>query len=115
MKIQFQELIDSGMVEPVSQKALSICVSLAEESQKFILPKGGFLLEDKNLKGLDDNGRLNLPFDSIALEYESAETNLGPRDQPSTKRIVFAKQAEQGVTVIAVSYYDNMGFFHPYP
>lgn len=40
-------------------------------SQKFILPRGGFLLEDESLRAIDEAMELRLPFPTIALEYQA--------------------------------------------
>lgn len=47
-------------------------MAAAVSSQKFILPRGGFLLEDESLRAIDESSELRLPFPTIALEYSSA-------------------------------------------
>jgi len=46
-------------------------MAAAVSSQKFILPRGGFLLEDESLRAIDEAMELRLPFPTIALEYQA--------------------------------------------
>lgn len=48
-------------------------MAAAMVAQKFILPRGGFLLEDESLRAIDETMELRLPFPTIALEYQSSK------------------------------------------
>lgn len=67
-------------------------IDLAGASQKFILPDGGMLLEDNELKALDGAESLRLPHPFVALEW------------PDTKSIIFAREHESSgdIAVTAV-------------
>lgn len=64
-----------------------------EGSVKFVLPEGGLFIEDMNLKGLDGGYLiLNLPFETIALEYSHP-------DGDSPKRIIVASEAGDSLVI----------------
>lgn len=44
-------------------------IDLASASQKFILPPGGILIEDAELKAIDGDEKLRLPHPFVALEF----------------------------------------------
>ena len=73
---------------------------LAATSQKFTLPEGGMIFEDSELKALNDLDDLNLPFETIALEYAV------PGHAYSTKRIIFVCQTSEGVSIHPADYVD---------
>lgn len=97
--------------------SVSQAVDLAQISTKFILPSGGRLFDDKELRGLDETVELRLPYPYIALEYhqppmrEAYEAamylNGEPVFQPeeavvAPKRIAFARERDQWIIVTIV-------------
>jgi hypothetical protein len=51
------------------------CLYVLHKAVKFMLPFGGRVLEDTELKGLDPSLKLRLPFPIIALEYPNRSPN----------------------------------------
>lgn len=95
---------------------LSHAIDLAQASQKFLLPDGGRIYDDKEYRSLDENEPLSLPYPFIALEYsrqrdviaESAETY-------SSKVIIFARQRDDAIVFMPVIWLDRYGFWGPMP
>lgn len=112
MTKQFRELTAIPSMSEAMRERMLHCISLAAVSEKFILPVGGYLLEDYELRALDEAERLHLPFPSIALEYQCAPDSDAGRS--STKRIVFASELEDGVAFRCVAWMDAIGMFQPY-
>lgn len=78
-------------------------IDLASASQKFILPPGGWLLEDYELKALDGTETLRLPHPFVALEY--------PPRAGGAKVITFAREhhAAESIALTAVYYTEANG------
>ncbi len=97
--------------------------NLAETAQKFILPDGGYLLEDPDLRALDDNEPLRLPFPSIALEYVADESHIESDQTNAPKRVIFAREVGThenpntiaGITIGSVVFTKAYGVWIPYP
>lgn len=119
---------------PQTSAALPFFVGTLEKAVKFILPKGGRLIDTKGFdqKTID---LLRLPYKIIACEYEAAsDTNMAvDASVRSSSRIALAfdssyfnelygQEEEPGVFVFSVSYYDDIdqwslpyaGMFIPY-
>ena len=105
MAKQFTETLNRKGVPQLTQQALSNALDLYTASQKFILPEGGRILDDAAFKALDENEELKLPFPFIALEY-SNHGPTSPGTSPSSKRIVFARDREEGIVVTIAFYAD---------
>ena len=89
-------------------------IDLANRSKKFLLPKGGTLFDDDELRALDENGRLSLPFDFVALEFD-ADSDAQELALSSTqkftarKRIIFARHVEDKIVCTQVFCVDRTG------
>lgn len=57
------------------------------ESKKFILPEGGILLEDHDLRALENIEQLGLPYENFCLEFV-LKTGDGSTDSPFIRRNV---------------------------
>lgn len=77
---------------------------LHASSVKFLLPDGGRLYDDKELRALDNSIPLHLPYPCIALEYVAA----GPRFIPgqdevnsavAPKRVCYAVEEEDAIYI----------------
>lgn len=107
-------------LESWKRRLLSNAVSLHEKSTKFILPDGGRIFDDVELRSLDESVTLRLPFPCIALEYHSNGLER-KHDEPiglvngvpqyesdsfvsAPKRIVYAREVEWFILV-------NIAFF----
>lgn len=84
-------------------------VDLCSSSEKFLLPDGGKLVEDSNLRALDDTQPLRLPFERIAIEYSVSP--LFPRKSSElarcSKRLVLARECEDVIAVRLVFFFDD--------
>lgn len=107
----FDETTHSGKM---FSEASSAAFYLAMHSQKFNLPDGGILIDDSELRALDDDELLTLPYDSIALEYIEPRGAVDGQNI-STKRIVFATQYEDVIIVAPVSFIDSQKSWMAYP
>ena len=87
---------------------LAHMIEEAEKAVKFCLPDGGKIINDTELRGLDGDVELHLPFNLIALEFlVSAEPN---QDQiRSTKRVIVAQETEAFVACKAAFWADATG------
>lgn len=85
-------------------QAYQFAGSVSHWCHKFILPVGGRILADPELKALE--GELNLPFPDVALEYfEPALPRQG--EVLASKRIVFASHIRDLIQVIPAFYADK--------
>lgn len=75
------------ITEEMSQ-TLECAIDTVENSQKFILPDHGFLLDDNELKALGDDD-IHLPFEHIALEYACPDD---PEWVPTEDLVQFPKR-----------------------
>lgn len=85
---------------------LSSVIDLAGTSTKFILPPGGRLFDDLELRAIDENEPLRLPYKYIALEYENSADEVTNGEIFASKRIVFARERE-GWIAITIAYFSD--------
>ena len=113
MTIQFSAMAEIPSLDPELRERMQHCMTLAAVSKKFMLPDDGFLIDDDELRALDENQPLRLPFPSVALEYRTLDDNstVGER---SSKRIVFATEMENGINFRCVAWMDSVEVFQPY-
>jgi len=105
---------------PIENKQiLSHAIDLASASNKFIMPDGGRLFDDKEFKALDENEPLRLPFPMIAMEYEQTIENDNDQSEgrtlKSSKRIVFAREGGEQIYVFVCCWVDSHGIWGPLP
>jgi len=62
----FTDYISLGLNKSEKLKAV---IPMLVASEKFILPHGGIVLDDKEMRAIDVGEEVRLPFDVIALEY----------------------------------------------
>lgn len=103
---QFMNTLRNNDIPEDTRNACNNAVDLYTASQKFILPINGRLLDDPEFKALDENQPLTLPYPFIALEYTS-EGPVEPGFAPSSKRIVFARDREDGIVITVCPYFDH--------
>jgi hypothetical protein len=86
--------------DPAAPAVLRPLGELLSMAHKFLLPPGGVLLEDGDLKAVDETLPLRLPFPVIALEY-SFGPGLGVRvgEQTYDAWITVAQEAVEGGVV----------------
>lgn len=114
MKRQFTAALAEGR-PPESARVLSHCIDLCDGSQKFSLPDGGILIEDREYRALR-GVPLRLPFKFIALEYERS------REEPPSygytrcpKAIVFARERDDLIIVSPVAWIAKEQVWGPLP
>lgn len=97
-----------------SKEVLSHIVDLVKASQKFMLPDGGIVCDDKEFKALDESIPLRLPHPFIALEFPNHNTPPAGRFNP-TKQVVFAVERDGGIVITPVVFIGHMGIWAPWP
>lgn len=106
--------LETPRLEADYRALLSSVVDLHATSTKFLLPDGGRLYDDKELRALDDSVPLRLPYPRLCLEYQSngrerasdepiCHMNGVPQYEqddfvPAPKRVVYAR--EQGDYIV---------------
>lgn len=83
---------------------------------KIQVPTFGRILDDMELRAIKDDARLILPFKSIAIEYNKPVTEDTKNTMSCSKRITLAKEYEEKIAILNVSYSDSAkmwGIFHP--
>ncbi|MFA7291834.1 MAG: hypothetical protein WC023_06255 [Rhodocyclaceae bacterium] len=92
---QWRAYLDVPSTKP--DDPLGAYLSLAEVAKKFLMPDGGGVIEDDELRGLDWDSPLKLPFPVVALEFRFGG-NVGLRFHDTgsffDKYIVFASQSD---------------------
>lgn len=69
------------------EHALDLCAM----SEKFMLPDGGFVIEDRQLRALDYDVELRLPYKLIALEWHQPGAHESGSTR-SSKRVLFVRE-----------------------
>lgn len=89
---------------------------LANSSQKFILPRGGRIFNDK-LRGIDELVRL--PFARCLIEYEPGDKVVGQTGlhvmERCSRRIVFVEQAGDHLYMLCMFFWDAQSQWVIYP
>jgi hypothetical protein len=84
-------------------------MDLAAASQKFLLPDGGLLMDDPELRAIEGALPLRLPHQFIALEFLHADDEN--RQDVLTKRIVFARERDQFIHLSGAGFQTHDGFW----
>jgi hypothetical protein len=96
---QFTATIQVPSLPDHVRRTMSHLIDLSAASQKFILPDGGRVLDDAELRGLD--GVLRLPYPFLALEYPVSEPPEAGLSR-SSKRILFARERDDGLIACSI-------------
>jgi len=98
-----------------TKETLSHYIDLAHASQKFMMPPGGRLIDDKEFKALDDSEPLRLPFPMIAIEYQTSEFFAdGPMSTGQSKvpkRIAFCRERDDYIVISVAFWYESAGIW----
>jgi len=117
---QGMAMLEKPSINPEIRKTLLKVAHLHKVSTKFILPNGGILYKDKELRALDESMPLRLPYPYLCLEY----TCIGfdrPKDKPicvfngvpeyeqedsmvAPKRVVYARE-HNGYIVVTIAFW----------
>lgn len=100
-----------------NREILSHAIDLANASQKFLLPMGGRILDDKEYRALDPDLELKLPFPFIALEYEHDRRFVVETEGEynSLKRIVLVREQENNIAFMPIVWIEERGIWGPTP
>lgn len=114
------EMLEVPSLDPEKRGLFSSVVDLHGASVKFILPDGGRLYDDRELRALDESVQLRLPYPYLALEYHSV--SIGRKlDEPiglvdgvpqyeghdsveAPKSVVYARE-RSGFIVITIAFW----------
>lgn len=83
-------------------------------SQKFILPNGGKIVEDKDFRGISED-RLSLPFPVICLEFPVKGFGSPPGSWLSSKRAVICSEEKEFISIKPVVFVDERNYWVPMP
>lgn len=117
---QCMGLLNVPGLEPERRAQLASVVDLHGASIKFLLPDGGRLYDDVELRALDESVALRLPYPYVCLEYHSSGNDRGmgepiglvngipqyERDDfiSAPKRVVYARE-RGGYIVVTVAFW----------
>lgn len=87
--------------DEVVRRECRTALNTMAKAEKFMLPDGGRLLVDYELRGLEGIELISLPFPVLALEY---------RDSGGGKRITLATQREKDIFLQHVLYFKGEGW-----
>lgn len=79
------------------RSAISHVSDLCRASQKFMLPEGGALILDSQLRGIDDDLPLRMPHAFVALEYQAMHVNGS-----SHKTVLFCREYDDRIKILPV-------------
>lgn len=96
---QYSALLDVPSMALMRRREMVHAIDLCLAAQKFMLPDGGKLLNDGELRGLDESEPLRLPHRFIALEYRANGGLRSSDHYRCTRRIVFAREADYGILI----------------
>lgn len=107
---QFEAMAAVPSVPEEKREVVLHVIDLCRASQKFLLPEGGTLFDDDELRALDDSQPLHLPYQFIALEYiERWKNNDGV--QVLARRILFVREGVDGLYVKPAAFIQHNGFW----
>ncbi len=87
--------------DEVVRRECGMALNAMAKAAKFMLPDGGRLLPDAELRGLEGVGLISLPFPVLAIEY---------RDSGGGKRITLATEREEDIFLQHVLYFKGEGW-----
>jgi len=99
---QYASMVEIPGLDATLRARMNHAMDLASASQKFLLPDGGLLMDDPELRAMDGSLPLRLPHKFIALEFLHSDDEKRP--DVLTKRIVFARERDQFVHLSGAGY-----------
>lgn len=108
-----QQQMDVPSLDPLRKALWSHLLDLCANSTKFLLPDNGLVLDDADLRALDEEVELRLPYRLIALEWQhtaKAEEGL----TQSSKRVLFAREHDDRIVCDVALWVDAMGVWTPF-
>ena len=109
---QAAEMTAVPSLPELQRSRLAHAMDLCRASQKFLLPDGGRLFHDIELRALDETERLRLPHPFVALEYRAVHEADDPdMSELATRRIVFVREDDEGVFITPAVCFDSNGIW----
>ena len=105
------EIISVPSVSDDVRNLMYSALDLVKMSQKFILPRGGRLHDDREYRALDETEQLRLPHPFIALEFQTGD-DVAPRiigKEKSSKRVIFAREQDNWIVLLVAWWRDATG------
>lgn len=112
---QFSKSMSMSGFPKESKEPLSHAIDLANSSQKFLLPDGGRLYDDKEYRAIDENEPLNLPYKFIALEYTRNFKSEDKNKYQPKKALLFARERDDCIVITPIVWVEHYGMWAPYP
>lgn len=104
----------SGNCQELTREVLSHALTNILAAQRFILPVGGRIHDDKEFRALDETEKLRLPFPIITLEYRHEHSeNIPHGHSESLKRVIIAKEIDFGIAFTPICFFQ--GIWAPLP
>lgn len=102
-------------LDPEMLKYRREIAGLIRESEKFLLPNGGLLLDDQHFRGIADDD-LRLPYPVICLEYSMVDgAPLRPGQVLCTRRVALCSEEGDWISIRSVAFYDQVKLWLPIP
>lgn len=109
---QAQDRLAHPLLSGQERRHLVHAIYLINKSEKFILPVGGKLLEDENLRALDPAETLKLPFAFMALEFLS-DPDHAVSSYFGKRRVLLLRQHGLGVLCCPMDFIEEIGRWMP--
>lgn len=99
----------SGNCPELTREVLSHALTNILAAQRFILPVGGRLHDDKEFRALDETEELRLPYPIITLEYRHEHSeNIQPGHSESLKRVIIVREIDRGIVFMPICFFEGM-------
>lgn len=99
---QATDLSKAPSLPDLVRAQMAHAADLCRASNKFLLPDGGRVFIDKELRALDEQTPLRLPYPFIALEYRAVRDNstqYNDGGMVARRRIVFCREDDNGIYI----------------
>jgi hypothetical protein len=114
--LEINRLLKEGNLSENGKRRCAIVTSLHKNSVKFVLPKGGVVVES-DLKSLANCEVLHLPYETICLEFETSDdlTKLKENQVYCPKRVIYAVEVTNYIVILPVAWDGNAKRWGFYP
>jgi len=103
-----QRAICNANLKVCEMKNLIDTLALCSNSTKFLLPVNGILLDDPELRALDDSAEFRLPYPTIALEWRQQSQDENTITHYS-KCVLFAVEEPKEIVCRPLKFVDAVG------
>lgn len=107
--VSIQDYLDGGTMPLYARTSVSVEDTIKVHQQtfdrllvavKFALPDFGVLIEDPEFRGIRTAGRINVPFQTIALEYTGSQAVVDASPRANVKTIVLVGEVDEETAYI---------------